>query len=127
MPEVARRPGPSGTTVGLRLMERRLGIIAVLVALLTAAAPGSALAAGKLIGTFAQATPTPTPAGEELSEDPGLPDGDDAEAAGGGDAGEDTDLPNTGAEPLLVALMGLGLVGTGLGLRRRIAHAGPTG
>ena len=110
-------------------MTRPFALLAALVALLVATAPGTAVASGKLRSTLAQATPTP--AGEELSEDPGLPNGDDGseeeESAGDEAAGDEGagDLPNTGAEPLLVALMGLGLVGTGLGIRRRIAHAGP--
>lgn len=44
------------------------------------------------------AEPTPEPAVEHVAERP--------------------ELPDTGAEPLVLALAGLGLVGTGIGLRR---------
>lgn len=108
----------------------RLALLVAACVLALGAAP--AHAATKLRAQIAQATPTPTPtpmSGSELSEEPpGLDE--EAPSGGGSDsepdtgAGSGSDLPNTGADALLVALMGLGLIGTGLGLRRRLAHGG---
>lgn len=110
-------------------MSRSVLFAVVVAALVLVGGPGQAAAAVKLRATIAQATPTPV-AGGELSDDPGLPNGTDSggdnEVTGGGndDTSNTSKMPNTGSEALLIALFGLGLVSTGLGLRHRLADAG---
>lgn len=127
--------------LGFGAMIRSTILAATVAVLALALGSGQAVASVKLRATIAQATPTPS-AGGELSGDPGLPDGDETADAGTGGAssgdasgGSSTDdqassgdagLPNTGANSLLLGLVGVSLVAAGLGLRGRLAHAGPT-
>ncbi len=60
-----------------------------------------------------EAEPTPTPAGEE-----------DEETGRGGDEPASEELADTGAEPVVVALGGLGLLLVGFGMRRTLAPGG---
>ncbi len=122
---------------------RRATLVAFLTACLAAGWAGPARAAdGALVGQLAQVSPEPTPGGEPpLQEEPDQPL--DGRGADGGDDGSDVDgendggtgdgtanddrgrLADTGADPLLLALIGLGLLGTGSGLRLRLgADAG---
>jgi LPXTG-motif cell wall-anchored protein len=104
---------------------------AVLVAALLLAVPAPA---------FAQ-DPTPTPNGAEqppLSEEPpeGLGEGEEEEAeepaeapaeepeAEGGSAKAEKELPDTGLDAGLVALLGLGLLASGSGLRVSLSRDG---
>jgi hypothetical protein len=89
-------------------------LVAVLACL--SAAPASA-ADGMLVAQLAQATPTPSAAGQPpLTETaPGLdqPSTTDRSPAASPAGG----LPATGAEAAIVALAGLGLLAAGAGLR----------
>ena len=102
---------------------------AALLAALLLAAPASALAQQPLIvAQIDDATPTPTAEGQPpLSEEPpeeldgGDEDASDAEdessPAGSGSKAKNKPLPDTGIEAGLVALLGLGLLASGSGLR----------
>jgi hypothetical protein len=109
----------------------RLSLIAVLVALL-------ALSLSAMPAAAQEATPTPTisgqfPGGSE-EEDPATEEEATTEEDGGSGSrsgtGSDADseaLANTGAEPLVIALLGLGLLASGFGLRLSLAPGGRLG
>jgi LPXTG-motif cell wall-anchored protein len=92
---------------------------AALLAVLLLAAPASAAAEPTLLAQIEDATPTPQ-AQPPLSEDP-------PENLGGGDEQEPDEadpepkkaapLPKTGIESGLIALLGVGLIASGGGLR----------
>ena len=105
---------------------------AALLAVLILAAPASAPAAEPaLLAQIEDATPTPAPQ-PPLSEEPPAPlsgDGGEEEEPAGGDGEEqpqaEESLPETGLEAGLLALLGLGLVASGGGLRLKLRrHAG---
>ena len=116
----------------------RAAALAALAACLGAAAPAQAQA-GVLVAQMAQTQPegrypplTDAPEGLRGSEPepepepeptPEAPEPEPGDAGNGGDAGEEepgaaAELPETGTEPLPIALAGLGLLAAGFGLRR---------
>lgn len=98
---------------------------AALVAVLALSAPGSALAQEPLLlAQIEDATPAPAPQSQPpLSEEPpealGGDGGNGATEEEPADPAEDAPepLPDTGLEAGLVALLGLGLIASGSGLR----------
>jgi hypothetical protein len=102
----------------------RTGLLLALFALVLAA-PARAQAP-MLEAQIAQVTPTATPtplAGEPPGldggeENGGGRDGDSGPGGNGDDSADPGSLAETGIDAGLVALMGLGLLGTGIGLRR---------
>jgi uncharacterized surface anchored protein len=101
---------------------------AALLAVLLLAAPSALAAEPALLAQIDDATPTPTAEGQPpLTEEPeGLDGGEEQEQEQGEEEaepvpaeeeGEREPLPETGVESALIALLGLGLVATGSGLR----------
>ena len=102
---------------------------AALLAVLLLAAPSAAFADSTLLAQIEDATPTPTAEGQpplvdDLPEEPA--DGgerDDGDAPKPRRAAEPEPLPETGIESGLLALLGLGLIATGSGLRLRLGRS----
>ena len=97
---------------------------AALLAVLLLAAPSAVAAEPTLLAQMDDATPTPTAEAQPpLTEEPeGLEGGDEQEEAEPDPAEEENGrerepLPETGVESALIALLGLGLIATGSGLR----------
>lgn len=101
---------------------------AALAAVLILLAPaGAAAQAPVLLAQIEDATPTPDPQ-PPLSEDPPeqLDGGDDGDGPAGQEEDEEaapgtTGLPDTGADAAVTALLGLGLLASGGGLRLTLA------
>ena len=95
---------------------------AALLAVLLLAAPAAHAAEPALLAQIEDATPTPSAQPPLSEEPPGLDGGEEEGDEGNGDepaatGAEPEPLPETGIEAGLVALLGLGLIASGSGLR----------
>ena len=108
----------------VRLPYRAVALVAAAIALHVAAPAAAQEEDPVLVAQIAQAEPTPEPQ-PPLTDDPDLGEDERPDGGNGEEASPGSDLPATGAESVIVALAGIGLLAAGVGLRLAVPDGRP--